>query len=106
MFGLTVRFEVRPDTADEFDALVAQTVPLIAEREPGTLIYTTHRVAGDPNARLFYELYRDRDAFEEHENQPHMHRFVAGRQALLTGPPRIEFVTFTAGTGVPVATEA
>ncbi|WP_462187865.1 MULTISPECIES: putative quinol monooxygenase [unclassified Frankia] len=106
MFGLTVRFEVRPDTADAFDALVAETVPLIAAHEPGTLIYTTHRVAGDDNARLFYELYRDREAFEDHENQPHIHHFVAERQDLLTGPPRIECITLTSGTGLPTMTGA
>jgi quinol monooxygenase YgiN len=33
--------------------------------------------------RVFYELYRDRDAFEEHESQPHVRRFLAEREQYL-----------------------
>ncbi|ORT94286.1 antibiotic biosynthesis monooxygenase, partial [Frankia casuarinae] len=46
------------------------------------------------------------EAFEDHENQPHIHHFVAERQDLLTGPPRIEFITLTSGTGLPTMTGA
>ncbi|SNQ48676.1 Antibiotic biosynthesis monooxygenase [Frankia canadensis] len=102
MFGLMVRFEVRPDTADAFDALVARTIPLVAEHEPGTIVYAAHRIDGEPNARLFYELYRDRAAFDEHADQPHIHRFVAGWRDLLAGPPRMKFLALSDASGVPV----
>jgi quinol monooxygenase YgiN len=36
-------------------------------------------VESDPDARLFYELYRDRAAFDGHEAQPHTRRFLAER---------------------------
>jgi quinol monooxygenase YgiN len=79
MFGLTVRFDLLPGMAAEFDSLVAETVSMIKEREPGTIVYATHLVEGQPEARVFYEVYRDRDAFEEHERQPHVRRFLDGR---------------------------
>jgi hypothetical protein len=31
--------------------------------------------------RIIYEIYRDREAFESHERQPHIQRFVADRKA-------------------------
>jgi len=78
-FGLVVRFHLKPGAAEGFDQLVAETVPEIAKNEPGTLTYTVHGVDGEPNQRIFYELYADRAAFDAHEEQPHTKRFLAAR---------------------------
>lgn len=69
--------------AAEFDALVAETLAGIRASEPGTLIYVNHVVDGEPDQRIVYELYRDREAFDEHERQPHTRKFLAGREALV-----------------------
>lgn len=82
-FGLVVRFRLRAGREEDFDRLTAETVPLIHEREEGTLLYLCQRVDGSPTERIFYELYQDRDAFEAHEAQPHTKRFLAEREALL-----------------------
>ena len=101
MFALVVRFDLRPGMAEEFDKLVAETAPLIASSEPGTLVYATHQVDGEPDVRVFYELYRDHDAFEEHERQDHVRRFLTERETYLAGPPRVEFLDFLGGKGIP-----
>lgn len=50
-----MRSDLRDEAAAaEFDVLVAQTLPLIAEREPGTLQYAIHHVDGEPLARMFH----------------------------------------------------
>src|SRR6266498_3782391 len=100
VFALVVRFDVRPELVEDFDRLVAETAPSIREREPGTLIYAVHGVDGEPNARLFYELYRDRAAFDEHERQPHVVRFLRERGRHLSGV-RVEFLTPPSGKGLP-----
>jgi quinol monooxygenase YgiN len=82
-FALVVRFTVRPGAEAQFDALVADTAAGIRASEPGTLIYACHRVDGQPLQRIFYELYRDRAAFEAHEQSPHTRRFLAEREPLL-----------------------
>jgi quinol monooxygenase YgiN len=82
-FALVVRFTVRLGAEAEFDALVAETTAGIREREPGTLIYACHRVEDQARQRIFYELYRDRAAFEAHEAEPHTRRFLAERERLL-----------------------
>jgi quinol monooxygenase YgiN len=98
-FGLVVRFSLRPGSEAAFDRLVSETVPLIEDREPGTLMYVVHEVEGDSAARIFYELYRDRGAFEEHESQGHVRRFLAEREQYLSERPRVEFVSVRLAAG-------
>ncbi|MFF7530686.1 putative quinol monooxygenase [Streptomyces bobili] len=78
-FGLFVRFTLREGMAEAFDALVKETEAGIQAREPGTLVYACHTVEGAPNERVFFEIYADRAAFDEHERQPHTLRFLSER---------------------------
>lgn len=79
-FGLVVRFTLKEGSERAFDQLVQETAEGIRTLEPGTLIYTSHKVEGRPSQRIFYELYRDEEAFEEHERQPHVRRFLQERE--------------------------
>ena len=68
MFGLFVRFTCKDEaSAEAYDRLVAETLEGIETGEPGTLVYASHLVEGQPLQRIFYELYRDKAAFEAHE---------------------------------------
>jgi quinol monooxygenase YgiN len=99
MFGLSVRFWCKDEvSADGFDKLVAQTVPQIIAHEPGTLIYAVHAVEGKPLQRIFYELYRDRAAFDVHEGQPHVRRFLDAREAFLESV-NVDFLSLQSGKG-------
>jgi quinol monooxygenase YgiN len=99
MFGLSVRFTCRDTaSAETFDDLVAETVPQISQHEPGTLVYAVHAVDGKPLERIFYELYRDRAAFDAHERQPHTRRFLAAREQFLASV-EVDFLTLQAGKG-------
>lgn len=99
MFGLSVRFTCRDaDSAAGFDRLVAETVPEIRAHEPGTLVYAVHTVEGKPLERVFYELYRDRAAFDAHEGQPHTRRFLASREQFLSSA-EVDFLSLQTGKG-------
>ncbi|MFJ3105966.1 putative quinol monooxygenase [Streptomyces sp. NPDC086835] len=78
-FGLFVRFTLKDGAAEGFDALVRETAEGIKAKEPGTLVYACHTVEGEANQRIFYELYADYAAFEEHERQEHTRRFLSER---------------------------
>src|SRR3712207_6155855 len=92
MFALVVRFDcLDPAAAARFDELTAEVVREITEKEPGTLVYATHAVEDDPLARVFYEVYRDRDAFQAHEDAEHVRAFHARKDPLLAGT-RVEFL--------------
>jgi quinol monooxygenase YgiN len=49
---------------------------------------------------VFYGLYRDREAFEEHERQVHVRRFLKEREQYLTAT-RVEFLALQASKGTP-----
>lgn len=95
-FALMVRFTVRPGAEAQFDALVAETAAGIRGSEPGTLVYACHRVEGEARQRVFYELYRDRAAFEAHEQSPHTRRFLADREVLLESKA-VDFLSLADG---------
>ena len=101
MFGLVVRFDLKVGCGEAFDALTTEAVALIRQAEPGTLVYACHAVEGDAEARVFYELYRDKDAFEEHERQEHVRRFHEKKAPYLSGEPRVEFLSLQLGKGTP-----
>ena len=99
MFGLCVRFTCKDETsAKEYDRLVAETVEQIKAHEPGTLVYAAHRVDGEPLVRIFYELYRDKAAFEAHEAAPHTRRYLAEREQYLAGT-EVDRLTLQVGKG-------
>lgn len=103
MFGLVVRFDLRPESVAAFDRLVDEMLVRIRAEEPGTLVYVCHHVDGEPVTRIFYELYRDRPAFELHERQSHVQHFFSNRAQFLTAPPRVEWLRPRVGKGLPGA---
>lgn len=99
MFGLVVRFDLNASDANAFDALAVETLSQIKTSEPGTLFYGCHTISDEPNARIFYELYADREAFDAHENRSHVLRFLKEREQYFAKPPRVEFFDSFAGKG-------
>lgn len=102
--GLVVRFDL-PDeeSARRFDELTAEAVAQITASEPGTLLYLTHVIAGEPLARLFYEVYADDAAFQAHEEARHVIDFHARKNPLLAREPQVQFLTTGPAKGLPTA---
>jgi quinol monooxygenase YgiN len=99
MFGLFVRFTCKDQaSAEAYDQLVAETLDGIKANEPGTLVYASHTVEGQPLQRIFYELYRDRAAFEAHEASPHTRRYLEQRDQYLADT-EVDWLTLQAGKG-------
>lgn len=91
-YALYVVFELRSQAAAEaFDKLVADTLIGI-EEESGTLVYTVHTPEGEPLTRVFYELYADRAAYREHEQQPHTRHMLQDREQYLAVAPKVVFL--------------
>jgi quinol monooxygenase YgiN len=49
--------------------------------------------------RIFYELYRDRAAFEAHEASPHTRRYLEARDQFLAST-EVDWLTLQAGKGI------
>jgi quinol monooxygenase YgiN len=99
MFGLCVRFTCKDEAcAEAYDRLVGETIEAIKANEPGTLVYASHLVEGQPLQRIFYELYRDKAAFEAHKAAPHTRRYLADRGQYLAST-EVDRLTLQAGKG-------
>jgi quinol monooxygenase YgiN len=93
MIALVVRFDLLDEeAATRFDALATELIAQITANEPGALVYASHTVDGQPLARLFYEAYVDRDAFQAHQDAEHTKTFLAARTPLLADR-RVEVLT-------------
>ncbi|MGH3204728.1 MAG: putative quinol monooxygenase, partial [Streptosporangiaceae bacterium] len=89
-YGRILIFTLLDDRVADFDRLAEQAAEEVQTREPDTLVYVIHLVPNAPMQRIFYEVYRDRAAFDSHENQPYMMRFVADRRACVLATNVIE----------------
>ena len=89
-YGRILIFTLLDDRVADFDRLAEQTAEEVSAREPDTLVYVIHLVPNAPMQRIFYEIYRDRAAFDSHESQPYMQRFVAERRSCVLATNVIE----------------
>ena len=58
--------------------------------EEGTLVYTLHRSSVEPNVFMFYEQYKDDDAFNAHMNTPYMTEMFNKIGDYLEGEPALD----------------
>jgi quinol monooxygenase YgiN len=79
-----------------FDRLSRDTVRAAQQNEPGTLIYACHEVVGAPTQRIFYQLFRDQAAFQEHQRQPYVRQFLADSRSHVIATNVIELRLDTA----------
>jgi len=89
-YGRILIFTLLDDRVADFDLFAEQAAEEVRAREPGTLVYVIHLVPNAPMQRIFYEIYRDREAFDHHERQPYMQRFVAERRSCVLATNVIE----------------
>lgn len=107
-FGLVVRFALKPGRAEAFDALLRDTVAGIAAHEPATLVYAVHALAGEPDVRIFYELYASEEALAEHESQATTRYFLdrVGDYVTSVDVQRLHLVTATGVADFPAQPKA
>jgi quinol monooxygenase YgiN len=89
-YGRILIFTLLEDRVTDFDRLAEEAAEYVRTGEPDTLVYVIHLVPNAPLQRIFYEIYRDRPAFDSHESQPYMQRFVAERRTCVLATNVIE----------------
>ncbi|HEY7143435.1 MAG TPA: antibiotic biosynthesis monooxygenase [Streptosporangiaceae bacterium] len=90
MFGQIAIYTLLEDRVAEFDKLTKQVVRQVRDSEPDTLVFIVHAVPSAPMQRILYEVYRDREAYEEHKRQPYLARFETERRPLVLATNVIE----------------
>ncbi len=68
MLTLIASFKVKDGNMEKAIEVLKEIVPKVRESEPGCLEYIPHTVKGSKfkNTILFYEKYRDEEAFKVH----------------------------------------
>ena len=89
-YGLIAIYTLLEDRVADFDRIAEQAAEQVRTSEPDTLVYVIHTVPKAPMQRIFYEVYRDRAAYEHHEQQPYVKRFVTARRPYVLATNVIE----------------
>ncbi|MER3404449.1 MAG: antibiotic biosynthesis monooxygenase [Chloroflexota bacterium] len=80
MYVLFVKVKVKPEFVEQYlQATATIDARGSVANEPGCLRFDVIRDEADPTAVYFYEVYRDREAFEAHIRAPH---FIQWRETV------------------------
>jgi quinol monooxygenase YgiN len=88
--GLIAIYTLLEDGVADFDRVADQAAEEVRTHEPDTLVYVIHTVPKAPMQRIFYEIYRDRAAYDRHEQQAYIKRFVTARRPYVLATNVIE----------------
>jgi quinol monooxygenase YgiN len=89
-YGLIAIYTLLEDRVADFDWIADQAAEEVRTHEPDTLVYVIHTVPKAPMQRIFYEIYRDRAAYDRHEQQAYIKRFVTARRPYVLATNVIE----------------
>jgi quinol monooxygenase YgiN len=85
--------------AEEFDRLAIEVASAVRDNEPGTIVYACHTVDNSPEQRIFYQLFRDAQAVEEHTWRSYVQAFAREARAHVTATNVIELTVSAAKAG-------
>jgi quinol monooxygenase YgiN len=89
-YGLIAIYTLLEDRVADFDRIADQAAEEVRTHEPDTLVYVIHTVPKAPMQRIFYEVYRDRAAYDRHEQQAYIKRFRTARRPYVLATNVIE----------------
>jgi quinol monooxygenase YgiN len=88
MLTFTTKLTVQAGQEQAFERMMGMAVPKVRE-EPGNHAYSLHRSTQDPRVFMLYGEYEDQAAFDAYH--AHLREMDIDLQALLDGPPIVEF---------------
>ena len=87
MFVLQVNIKIKPDSIDAFMTRLAENARE-ARKEPGCRQFEILVDPRDHTSVMLFEIYKDVDAFEAHQQTPHFKKYVAEAVPLLASRER------------------
>lgn len=93
MYVLVVTVNLKSERRDEFVSAALANGGRAVREEPGCLRYDILQDAKDPNRIYFYEVYRDRDAYKAHANNPDFVRWNESVKDFFTQPTQVSRAT-------------
>ncbi len=90
---LIARIKAKAGSEQQLEEAFRAMIPKVRAAEPGCQSYVLHRSNQDPTLFVWYEVYRDQAAFDQHRKTDHMKEMGAKIAPLLDGRPQVEFLT-------------
>ena len=87
MFVLQVNIRIKPDSVDAFMTRLAENARE-ARKEPGCRQFEILVDPKDHTSVMLFEVYKDVDAFETHQQTSHFQKYVAEAVPLLASRER------------------
>ena len=85
MIVIIAKLKAVEGKADEVASLFRDMVMWVTENEEGTSTYACNRSSSDPNEFVFFERYRDQEAFEAHGSSGRFAKLLADLKGLVEG---------------------
>ncbi len=86
MYVLIVSAKVKPEQRGRFLEAIEENAVSSVRDEPGCLRFDVVRDNDDPDHYLFYEVYRDEEAFRAHRDTDHFARWREAADVCLSEP--------------------
>jgi len=83
-FVLIVEFQVKPESLDKFNQLIALNARASVAEEPGCRQFDVLHNNDDPCHVVLYEVYDSPDAFQDHMGRKHTQAFLGQVKELIT----------------------
>jgi quinol monooxygenase YgiN len=88
MLGILAKVTVKPELVDRFWKYLEADV-VGSRAEPGCVRFDVLRDQTASNVYWLYEVYRDRSAYEQHQQAPYFKAFFAEAGDTLAGAPEV-----------------
>ena len=85
---LIARAQLRAECRDEAISWL-ERIQSGSRSEPDCLTYNVHIGADDPEMLIFYEAWKDQDAFQSHLDSPAFAEFMQGKERYIDGEVKI-----------------
>ena len=72
---VTAFWEARPEEVPALVDIIHRFLPL-AQGEPGVQAFRIHQSTSEPTRFFFYEVFRDEEAFAEHQRSEHFKTLI------------------------------
>lgn len=92
LLTLLATLKVKPGKEVEVAEICTQLVKEVLAKEKDCLMYIPHVVKNDPTEIVFFEKYKDKEAFKAHESSAYFQEAAQKFEDLLEGKIQVKFL--------------
>lgn len=92
MFTLLATLKTKPGNEAAVTEICIQLAKVVLSKEEDCLMYIPHVAKNDPAKIVFFEKYKDKQAFQNHGTTPYFQEAAQKLGELLEGQIQVEFL--------------